>query len=261
MTASVRDLQIGEMISVSAHWLAPEHKPVLLSIPETAPLVGRIEIVHANLVAARDGDTSSSALRALGEEAEGLDDRHDHLSRTLFYSMLAAQYHELGKAVPNEARAEAIESAREALFPHRLSIVSASYQAEAGNAAQIAKLAEGELAPLLETIHVDKDTSAKDVALKLGETGKQLGAVENQKPQAAAEAQKNAIAPAEVRKRMRAWATLAETILANLEQSIAPAAAVDAIRAPLLAAAEKATARRRAKRAAKGKQGAETPEG
>lgn len=61
-------------------------------------------------------------------------------------------------------------------------------------------------------------------ALQLGETGKKLGAVENQKPQAAAEAQKDAIAPAEVRKRMRAWAKVAETILANLDESAAPAA-------------------------------------
>ncbi|MDI1430619.1 hypothetical protein QHF89_14095, partial [Polyangium sorediatum] len=111
-----------------------------------------------------------------------------------------------------------------------------------------AKGNEGELAPLLESIHVDKGTSAKDLALKLGETGQKLGAIENQKPQAAAEAQKIAIAPAEVRKRTRAWATVAETILANLEQSTAPAAVVDAVRAPLLAAAEKATARRRPKR-------------
>ncbi|TKD10028.1 hypothetical protein [Polyangium fumosum] len=248
------------MISVSAHWLDPQHKPTLLAIPEIAPLIGRIEAVHVNLVAARDGDTSASALRALGEEAEDLDARHDHLSRALFYSMLAAQHYELGKPVPNEAAAEAIESGRDALFPQRLNIVSASYQAEAGNAAQIAKLAEGELAPLLEVIHVDKGTSAKDLALQLGETGQKLGAVENQKPQAAAEAQKVAIAPAEVRKRMRAWATVAETLLANLEQSTAPAAVVDAVRAPLLAAAEKATARRRAKRAAKAKQGAGTPE-
>ncbi|MDI3284642.1 hypothetical protein [Polyangium sp. 15x6] len=246
------------MISVSAHWLDPQHKPLFLSIPEVAPLIGRVETVHAGLVAARDGDSSASTLRALGDEAESLDDRHDHLSRALFYSMLAAQHYELGKHVPNEAKAEVIESAREALFPERLNIVSASYQAEAGNAAQIAKLAEGELAPVLGAIHVDKDTSAKDVAMQLGDTGKQLGAVENQKPQAAAEAQKNAIAPAEVRKRMRAWAKVAGTILANLDESVAPAAMVDAIRAPLLAAAEKATARRRAKRAAKAKQ---APEG
>jgi len=254
MTASVRDLQIGEMISVSAHWLDPQHKAIFLSIPEVAPLLGRVEAVHAGLLLARDGDSSTSALRALGDEAEGLDEQHDHLARALFYSMLAAQHYALGKAVPDEARADAIENARGALFPERLNIVSASYQAEAGNAAQIAKLAEGELALLLGAIHVDMNTSAKDVALKLGETGQKLGAIENQKPQVAADAQKNAIAPAEVRKRMRAWAAVAETILANLEQSNAPAAAVDAMRAPLLAAAEKASARRRAKRAAKGKQ-------
>ncbi|MDC3956493.1 hypothetical protein [Polyangium jinanense] len=90
--------------------------------------------------------------------------------------------------------------------------------------------------------------------MQLGDAGQKLGAIENQKPQAAAEAQKNGVSPAEIRKRRRAWAKVAKAVLTNLEQSSAPAAAVDAIRAPLLAAAEKATARRRAKQAAKAKQ-------
>jgi hypothetical protein len=52
---------------------------------------------------------------------------------------------------------------------------------------------------------------------------------------------------------MRDWATVIEAVLANLAQSAAKPEAVEAVRQPLLAAAEKATARRRAKRAAKDK--------
>ena len=255
MTASVRDLQIGEMISVSAHWLDPKYKPAFLAIPEIAPLAGRVEALHVGLVEARDGDSAVAALRVLGDEAEGLDVQHDHRARALFYSLLAAYHHELGKDMPDPEAADEIERAQGALFPDRLNVVVSSYQAEAGNAAQIANLAGGELSGVLEGIHLDKDTTSKDLAMQLGETGQKLGAVENQKAQAAVNAQQTTIAPAEVRRRMRAWATLAETILANLEQSTAPAALVDVVRAPLLAAAEKATARRRAKRAAKGKQG------
>jgi len=247
MPTSVRDLQIGEMISVSASWIGAK-KPTFLSIPEVSPLFGRVEAVHTALVAARDGNSAGAALRALANQAEDLDERHDHLMRALFYLLLAAQHHELGKDPVDEDRAARIEDAKDALFPEQLGAVQASYQAEAGNAAQLAQLASGEFAGLLETISIQKGVSALELAQVIAGVGAQLGSVEQQRSEAAVAAKKEAITAAEIRRRMRAWSDVAETILANLAQSGAPAATLDAVREPLLAAAEKATQRRREKR-------------
>lgn len=247
MPTSVRDLQIGEMINVSAAWIGPK-KTTFLSIPEVGPLYGRVETVHTALVAARDSNSASAALRALANQAEDLDDRHDHLMRALYYLLLAAQHYELGKDPVDEERASRIEDAKDALLPEQLGGVQASYQAEAGNAAQLAQLASGEFAGLLETIAIQKGVSALELAQRIGDVGGQLGTVEQKRSEAAAAAKKETITAAEIRRRMRAWSDVAETILANLAQSSAPADALDAVREPLLAAAEKATQRRRDKR-------------
>jgi hypothetical protein len=46
MTTSVRDLQIGEMISISAAWVGPQ-KSAFLAVPQIAPLHDRIDAAHA----------------------------------------------------------------------------------------------------------------------------------------------------------------------------------------------------------------------
>jgi hypothetical protein len=252
MTSSVRDLQIGEMINVSDHWLGPQ-KTKFLSIAEIAPLYGRVEAVHVALVAARDGDAGDTALRALGDKAEALDFRHDHLMRALHYLLLAGQHFQLGKDPADKERAADIERAQDTLYPNQLQGVLASYQAEAGNAAQLAKLASSDFKDLLPTLLLDKDTSALDLAHMISDVGRKLGQVEHQRAAAAAAAKKTDIPRAEVRRRMRDWAAVVEAVLANLAQSAAQPEAIEAIRQPVLAAAEKATARRRAKRAAKDK--------
>jgi hypothetical protein len=253
MSFSVRDLQIGEMINVSAYWLGPEQKATFLSIAEVAPLAGRVEAAHGSLVAARDGAGADAVLRALMDLADFLDERHDHQSRALYHLLLAAQHHELGKEPPDDARADEIERALDALFPNQLQAVIASYQAEAGNAAQLERLAKETFSELLGAIHIEKDVSALDIAASLGDVGRRLGVAESKKAEAAAAAERKTIPAAEIRNRMRAWATLAETILGILDHSSAPEEAIDAIRGPLVAAAEKATARRRDRQAAKGR--------
>jgi len=251
MTNSVRDLHVGEMIGVSMHWLHPDTKPIFLSITELAPLFSRVEVIHTSLVAARDNETAETATQALSDQAADLDERHDYRARALYYLVLAAQYHELGKDTPDPARSDALEGALDALFPTRLQIVVASYQEQAGNSAQIEKLATNDYSDLLATVTIDDKTTAKTMAIDLGEAGRKLSVIEASRPKVAADAQETKIPRAEVRRRMRAWASLAETILGVLDQSSAPTAAVNSIRGPLLEAAEKATARRRAQRAAK----------
>lgn len=258
MTTSVRDLQIGEMISISTAWMGPQ-KTTFLAIPQIAPHFARVESVHQALVDARDGASADATLADLTAQAEVLDDRHDHLVRGLYYLFIAARSFELGRDGGNAAKADDIVRASRALFPAQLRAVQASYQAEAGNASQVESLATNEFATLLGGIHITKDKTALDIAHEIGAVGKSLGDVEHQRSLAAVQIKKDAVTPSEVRRRMREWAQVAEAILINLEIASAPAKDIDVLRQPLLDAVDKAITRRREKRAQR--EGAEGAEG
>ncbi|MEO5729595.1 MAG: hypothetical protein ABI134_26745 [Byssovorax sp.] len=105
------------------------------------------------------------------------------------------------------------------------------------------KLADTELAPLLLQIPIAPGVSALDLVHSLGTLGAELGAVEHSKSVTAAAAEQEAVSPAEVRRRMRAWADTLETVLGALSRSKAPAAVVTSIRVPVLDAIEKARTR------------------
>lgn len=250
MTTSVRDLQIGEMINISAAWIGAQ-KTTFLAIPEIAPHFARVETVHHALIDARDGASADAALSDLMAQAEVLDDRHDHLVRGLHYLLIAAHSFELGRDGGDPTKAENIERANKALLPNQLRAIQASYQAEAGNATQLEALADSEFSGLLGGIHITKDKTALDIAHDIGAVGKTLGSVEHQRSLAAAQMKKDSVTPSEVRRRMRAWARVAEAILINLDIASAPAANIEALRQPLLDAVDKAVARRRDKRASK----------
>ena len=124
----------------------------------------------------------------------------------------------------------------------------ASYQAEAGNAAQLNALATNEYSALLSDVFIHKTVTALDMAQAIGTVGAELGTVEQQRMTASADAKNEAITPSEVRRRMREWAQVAEAVLVNLDLATAPPEAIDTIRRPLLETAEKAQERRRLKR-------------
>jgi hypothetical protein len=205
--------------------------------------------VHQALVVARDGDSAEATLADLAEQAEILDGRHDHLARALYYLFIAARSFELGRDLGDGAKAEDIVRASKTLFPEQLRAVQASYQSEAGNASQLEALADSEFGGLLSTIHITKEKTALDVAHEIGIVGRELGAVETQRSLAGAQVKKENITPAEVRRRMRDWAQVAEAILVNLEIATGPAEVIEALRQPLLDAVDKAITRRREKRA------------
>jgi len=236
------------MISISTDWVGPQ-KAVFLAIPEIAPHFARLEVVHHALVVARDGSSADANLADLDAQAEALDGRHDHLVRAFYYLLIAARYFELGSESGDEAKAEAIIRASQALLPTQLRAVQASYQAEAGNAAQLEALAASEFPALLGTIQLKATKTALDIAHEIGTVGRSLGTVENQRSLAAVQVKKETVTPSEVRRRMRDWAQVAEAILVNLQIASAPAEAIEKIRKPLLDVAEKAATRRREKRA------------
>lgn len=230
------------MISLSEQWTGPL-KAVFLSIPELAALLPRVEEDHDALLAARAGSSAEAMLRTLSEQATGLDVRHDHLQRALHYGLLSARAAHLGLAALDPALAAQISDAHDRLLPDGLDVVNASFEAEAGNAAQMVKLATTELGPLLMQIPIAPGVSALDLVQAIGTVGAELGTVEHNKSVAAAAAEQETVSPAEVRRRMRTWADTIETALGALSRSKAPAEVVTSIRVPVLDAIEKARTR------------------
>jgi len=110
------------------------------------------------------------------------------------------------------------------------------------------KLAEEELSEVLGQVPILDGVSALDLVKQIGAVGAALGAVEQKKSVTAAAAAREEIAPAEVRRRMRAWVDTVEFVLGALTRTKASEAHVEQIRKPVVDAAEKAHARRLAKR-------------
>ncbi|HVK70832.1 MAG TPA: hypothetical protein VM694_40535 [Polyangium sp.] len=248
----LNDLNVGEMIAITEQWTGAV-RPVFLGITELAPLLPRVEEDHGALVNARGGSSAETALRALSDQAETLDARHDHLQRALHFGLRAAKEALLGQDPPDVALAEAIDAAHEKLLPTGLEVVKASYESEAGNAVQMAQLAKKELSGVLEHVHVLPHVSALDLVFQIGTVGESLGAVEQKKSVTAVAAAKEEIPAAEVRRRMRAWVRTVELVLGALERTKAMEEHVEQIRKPVSDAAEKARMRRLAKRNPGGK--------
>lgn len=237
----------GEMIAITEQWTGPL-QTVFLSIPEIAPLLPRVTEDHNALVEARTGGSAEAILRTLNEQADNLDTAHDHLQRALSFGMRSAREAALGQDPPDTALAFAIDEAQEKLLPNGLDIIKASYEAEAGNAAQMVHLAKNELADILQLIPIAKEKTALDLVNHIGTIGAALGSVEQKKSTTAAEVEKTEITPAEIRRRMRTWAATIETTLGALERSKAPASDIEQLRKPIQDAADKARARRLEKR-------------
>jgi len=108
-----------------------------------------------------------------------LDVRHDHLQRALHHGLLSAREVCLGLEPVNPALAGQIDAAYYRLLPGGLDVINASYEAEAGNAAQLVKLADAELATLLLQIPIAPGVSALDLVHAIGTVGAELGTVEH----------------------------------------------------------------------------------
>jgi hypothetical protein len=253
MDISVRDLEMGEMISLTGRWVE-EHKAKFLSIPEVKELFPHVEAHHKALVAARDTAAVEAILQSLSDLADRLDNRHDHLIRALYF-LLRAYAHFMRAADPaKDAEADETDRAEGVLLPGGLGIVIKSYQTEAGNAAQLANTAREQFKTLLETIHLTSDISALDIAGMIGDVGQKLGGTEQAKADAKVDPANVIITAAEARRRMRQWADTVETVLSNLALSKAPQADIDLLRQAVLDAVDKAVARRRARRAKSAKE-------
>jgi hypothetical protein len=156
---------------------------------------------------------------------------------------LSAREARLGLAPADQALANQIDVAYERLLPDQLDVINVSYEAEAGNASQMVQIADKELTGLLSAIPIVPGVSALDLVHEIGNVGAALGGVEQKRSVTAAAAEQEAVAPAEVRRRMRTCAATIEMVLSALGRTKAPADAVAQIRQPVIDAINKARAR------------------
>jgi hypothetical protein len=245
---SVRDLEMGEMISITGRWVG-ELKPKFLAIPEIKELFPHVEERHNALVAARKTAALDALLQSLSDLGDRLDYRHDHLIRALYFLLRAYGHFMRAADPPKDAEADETGRAEGVLFPDGLGIVIKSHDAESGNAAQLLKAALEQFKTLLETIHMTGEISALDIAAMIGDVGQKLGGTEQEKSVAKVDAANMTITASEARRRMRQWADTIETVLSNLALSKAPQTELDLLRQAVLDTVDKAVARRRAKRA------------
>ena len=256
----LRDLSVGELLALTQQWTGPLGS-VFVSIPEITPLLARVQEDHAALLTIDAGNTAEITLRDLTVLATGLDLRHDRLQRGFNHLAYAVSEILLALDSPDPELAAKVDDAASRLQPDGLEVTQLSYEAEAGNAAKMVHLADTELAPVLSQIPAVKGLTALDLIHLIGTVGAALGSAEQQKSVVGVAAKQDAIAPAEVKRRMRAAASTIEIVLGALERSQAPASAILEIRKPVEDAIEKARVRRLAQRAAAKKKADETPEG
>jgi len=240
----LRHLNIDEMVSLTTVWTNhPPAKAVFLSIPEIAPLHLKVVGINAELLTLRSAQgVTSPALDAVADKASEVDMIHDGLARAVSFGLEADRHYCLAHRRPQVRRAEMLEKIHNALFPSGLSIINASYLAEAGNAARVASLLEDEpsIAQVLEEIPVRGDQTLLDLTRRWIAAGRKLGALEHKRDVLVARAVTTPVnAPNKVAVR-GSWLRVVSQILANLELSNAPAEAIETIRGPVVRASERA---------------------
>ena len=253
----LKHMTLAEMTLCSAQMVEKTaRREVFLSIPEIAPLHRQLLTAHDGIIAAQPADAAPSPtlLAILAQEAQ-VDVRHDRLARACTSSLDAEREHSFAASEPDEGRAAMCDRVKTQLFPDGLSFITTSYAAEAGTTARAARLLEEqpEIGKFLRSIQVPgKKPASKgnpggkatllDTVQAWIDSGRELQKLEEQRE---AQVAKDAVAPSakSILAARATWIRVISAVLANLDISMAPAEAVEAIRGPILAASERAEKR------------------
>ncbi|RYE94622.1 MAG: hypothetical protein EOO75_01475 [Myxococcales bacterium] len=239
MAPALRYLEPSDMLALSTRWLGPD-RAALAASPELAALLPRLTQAHEALAASTSAAPADPGqAQRLATEARGLDERHDHAVRALYYAVSAALSFRLASVDQDLDAVARLEALRDMILPEGLDTAQASYAEEAALAARssAAVAAEPEAQALLREIRLLPRVSGLDALTLWSTLGQQLGALELQRGAAS-------IGPA-VRAR-NAWLGVAASLLsvaALLRDEESRRAVID----PLSAACDQA-ARRRASR-------------
>jgi hypothetical protein len=222
-----------EMVGISGPWATDaKRKAVFLSIPEIAALHSKVVEIQAELLSAEraTAEVSPELKKIIKAETE-VDAVHDPLVRAVSSGLLADRDQSL-KAEEVQAR----------LFPNGMSIINASFLAESGNTARVAKLLEEEpdVAAFLKTIPVRGKGTLLDTTHRWIAAGAQLGKLERQREEQAAKEATQPVGKAGMNALRARWIRLVSQVLSNLELSDAPAEAIELIRGPVQMASDRA---------------------
>lgn len=240
----LKHLSIIEMAQLIKPWVSqPKRKAAFLSIPEIAGLHPRLVQIHGELVAAQPaGDSPSAELQAVIDEANQVDAVHDPLARAVHAGLVAERAYALASRPPALERARKADEALAKLFPDGLTIVNASFLAEAGNTARVTELLVREpgLAELLASIPVQGFGDLSVVTQRWIAAGKKLAKLEETREDLEAD-QATVPLGKEAITRLRArWIRLVSQVLSLLELSDADPRDVARLRNPILKASGRA---------------------
>ena len=244
----LKHLNIDEMVAIVAPWVdESKRKGVFLSIPEIAPLHGKVLKAYEAVISIPQNKQTPTALATILEEETLVDARHDHLARAISLSLDARAELYLAGHPPDFARAARARDVSRKLFPSGLSIVNASLLAESGNTARVARLIRDEEPWMHEFLGEIPAGAAphtlRDVVEAWIATGARLAELEHARTELLAkEATKpeGSLSPQAARS---LWLRVVSQVLSNLELSEAPAEYIEAIRRPVLRASERAERR------------------
>jgi len=175
-----KNLDTYEMLQISAEWLDPQspaHKAIV-AIPELAPSLKRIDVVHKHLAANAQPLGDDTRATEISVQQGSLDLRHDDIIRGTV-SLFNGLYLLLG---PEKGADILVLS--DIIVPDGLASTQKSYRAEAGQAAQLADRLTPEVRAKTSAIFIGPNPPAHTLTEFLDEwigIGKQLGAHEDEK--------------------------------------------------------------------------------
>lgn len=227
------------MAELTSSWVGP-NKNVFLSIPEIAPLMPHIAAAHDGVLSVKSGTTPQSP-----EDKERIalqkqtDHLHDHAYRAVRHLHQAWREWLLAQDPVDMAHVHAIDTSMNLLQPTGAAGTNEPYLAEAGAAQRAKKMLTGatDVTSTLSKMTLGKGVSAMDVLNLWFEHAEKLGELEASKSSSVPQ---NAASGKTILAARHDWLKIVNTVLANLEQSKAPAENIQAIRGPVDAAADRA---------------------
>lgn len=181
MAPALRTLDLSEMLALSTGWLGPQ-RPALSAAPELAALLPRLDEAHQALLRVQSAApaTSGDQAQRLADEARDLDDRHDHVVRSLYFAVSAALSYHLSGESPDLVTVGRLEALRDMILPEGLATTQATYEAEAAMASRAAEAvaSDPEAQRLLREIRLLPRVSGLDLLAQWADLGNRLGAVE-----------------------------------------------------------------------------------
>jgi hypothetical protein len=216
---------------------------IFLSIPEIAALLPKIVKAHQGVVAVRPVDANRSPeLQAFIDKGTEEDKRHDAFARAVSLGLEAQAAYCLAQDPPDAEGAMQCEQARGKLFPTGTLIVNASLLAEFGNTTRIARLLKDEpaIGELLKTIPVKGNKTLFDTMQGWLASGARLGKIEHDREEYLAKQTAAPVTKATIQEVRSRWFRVVSLVLANLNESDAPAEDIEAVRGPIVRASDRA---------------------